>query len=509
MLTPDQFADASAYDLLMEASKGRIGIDQRWAHAILDKGEAAVADIVRFGESNDASDIVIDIDEDIFLILRQLRSPAAVPFFIEYLRTFTDGVPDILLDAIYPIREAAFEPLIELYGRMEEDEGADVAFLLASFRKHDPRVLQILLDRLEYDAAEGAICLGLYGDPAARPALEKMTAEVGEDEHLRRQLQEAIDDLATERTEEEPEFNIDEFFPEKAGPDPSVLEEADLVPMLAASDAQYRLAAVAGFINQDYGKDIRDRLLKVAQADSAEEVRAKAWEALGSETADDEEVYSAMLAKLRDAGAPKLERAGALVGLGQRADEAEIRPFAEEFYEDPATRAAALSAMWNSLDKTYSPYFLPHLDDKDGDIRKHAISGVGYLGIAEGAEKLRAMFDDAEFRENALFAYALSARTEVSPGRVRGFLRRIGELAGGLSEEENELVEIALDERLLLNGHKPVFRPHDHHDHHHHHDHEHAPAPVPAASEKKPGKTGRNDPCPCGSGKKYKKCCGA
>ena len=23
------------------------------------------------------------------------------------------------------------------------------------------------------------------------------------------------------------------------------------------------------------------------------------------------------------------------------------------------------------------------------------------------------------------------------------------------------------------------------------------------------GKVGRNDPCPCGSGKKYKKCCGA
>ncbi|HEY8461009.1 MAG TPA: SEC-C metal-binding domain-containing protein [Blastocatellia bacterium] len=24
-----------------------------------------------------------------------------------------------------------------------------------------------------------------------------------------------------------------------------------------------------------------------------------------------------------------------------------------------------------------------------------------------------------------------------------------------------------------------------------------------------PKKIGRNDPCPCGSGKKYKKCCGA
>ena len=39
--------------------------------------------------------------------------------------------------------------------------------------------------------------------------------------------------------------------------------------------------------------------------------------------------------------------------------------------------------------------------------------------------------------------------------------------------------------------------------------------PVPAATQKKPktvvrseAKIGRNDPCSCGSGKKYKKCCG-
>jgi len=30
-------------------------------------------------------------------------------------------------------------------------------------------------------------------------------------------------------------------------------------------------------------------------------------------------------------------------------------------------------------------------------------------------------------------------------------------------------------------------------------------ASVPRTEEK----VGRNDPCPCGSGKKYKKCCGA
>ncbi|MEK7817896.1 MAG: SEC-C metal-binding domain-containing protein, partial [Actinomycetota bacterium] len=34
-----------------------------------------------------------------------------------------------------------------------------------------------------------------------------------------------------------------------------------------------------------------------------------------------------------------------------------------------------------------------------------------------------------------------------------------------------------------------------------------AAAPA-AATPRKVDKVGRNDPCPCGSGKKYKKCCG-
>lgn len=38
---------------------------------------------------------------------------------------------------------------------------------------------------------------------------------------------------------------------------------------------------------------------------------------------------------------------------------------------------------------------------------------------------------------------------------------------------------------------------------------EEKPAPPPAApAPAKKGKVGRNDPCPCGSGKKFKKCCG-
>ena len=34
------------------------------------------------------------------------------------------------------------------------------------------------------------------------------------------------------------------------------------------------------------------------------------------------------------------------------------------------------------------------------------------------------------------------------------------------------------------------------------------PVKIKAGVHKKNEKVGRNDPCPCGSGKKYKKCCG-
>jgi uncharacterized protein YecA (UPF0149 family) len=56
---------------------------------------------------------------------------------------------------------------------------------------------------------------------------------------------------------------------------------------------------------------------------------------------------------------------------------------------------------------------------------------------------------------------------------------------------------------------------HDHdHDHAHAHDHDdcgcghdhHHHAAVETFVRQGP-KVGRNDPCPCGSGKKYKKCC--
>lgn len=43
------------------------------------------------------------------------------------------------------------------------------------------------------------------------------------------------------------------------------------------------------------------------------------------------------------------------------------------------------------------------------------------------------------------------------------------------------------------------------HDHDHDHAHHHKPAPYVRSEPK----VGRNDPCVCGSSKKFKKCCGA
>ena len=97
-----------------------------------------------------------------------------------------------------PVRQAALEPLIQLYDELSEDDAGEVAFALAAFRIRDDRVLRILLDRLEYDTGDGALCLGLYGDPAARPALEKMLAEV-EDEHLKSDISDAMEQLGRVR----------------------------------------------------------------------------------------------------------------------------------------------------------------------------------------------------------------------------------------------------------------------------------------------------------------------
>jgi hypothetical protein len=497
LITPSQFAEHSAYELLQEAARGRIGLDHRLLHALVDDPQKTLPDLVRFS-LEDQEDKPIHLDEDLLNIFRYLRSPEAIPFFIEYIRRDPATLPDSLVEALYPIRHQALEPLIELYSTLEEDQSGEVAFLLASFRVHDPRILQILLDRLEYDAGDGALCLGLYGDVAAKPALEELLESLDtEDAHLRQDIADAIQQLGRTADEEVfAKYDIWSDYPEKAGPAMDALLESERVSLLDAPDAEYRAAAAGSWVNRDLDAKVQRKLLDRATQDDDVSVRAKAWQALGS-AIDDEAVREKLLRTLLNDSAPAEERCGALLGLARDAGNEPIRTFAIKFYENPELRVQAMEAMRNSFDRTFAEYFPKHLDDRDPEVKREAIYGIGYLGITDRADDLKRFFDDDEYRSDALFAFALSTRAEISRGRIRALFRKIEDIAGGFAEEEVEIVQLALDERLMLHGHNPVFYSET--------EEPSSEAPQPAPS----GKVGRNDPCPCGSGKKFKKCCGA
>jgi hypothetical protein len=149
-------------------------------------------------------------------------------------------------------------------------------------------------------------------------------------------------------------------------------------------------------------------------------------------------------------------------------------------------------------------------DSEEIAILRQALRGAGYFRLTKSAEKIASYFDREgaleTLRDDALFAYALAMPGETTRGRIRGMLRKIDSLAD-LDQTETDLVMFALDERLRLHGLQPVFA-----------EEEVASSQEPVASSVEvqdvPGlvaspKIGRNDPCPCGSGKKFKKCCGA
>jgi hypothetical protein len=212
-----------------------------------------------------------------------------------------------------------------------------------------------------------------------------------------------------------------------------------------------------------------------------------------------------MLGVLRDESADSEERLGALVALAQGPDDPEVTNYIKLFYDRPETRARAVEAMWRSLDRSFAPVFPKHLDDPDLEIRRNAIWGVGYAGLASEVGRLRAFFDDEDLRADALFAYAMAMPGGASRSRVRSMFRKIDDLAGGLSQGESELVKVALDQRLAMSGQDPVFAKERQDEEEELESWADSGNEAPVAAGTKPG---RNDPCPCGSGKKYKKCCG-
>jgi hypothetical protein len=457
---------ATVGELLHSAAMGRVGVDRRFVRSVLENGDAAA--VLRFANVPQ-DDHRIDLDPLLIDLFRHYGSPDALEFYLGAIRRAPEDIPDELVQALLPFRDKAIGPLLELYEELGEEQGSDVAFLLA----------------------------GLYGDPAARPALEKMLAEVSEeDSELRREIAHAIEELDAPEPQyqaEAPDILAD--YPERALPAFDLLPEAEILEMFDSEDPAVRAGAAHSFFNADLNAKSRAALLAAAKSDSDPAVRARSWESLGAVVEEDAAVRDALIAVLNDPSKPVEERGGAAVGLYSIADRDAVRQGIEALYElGGRARKKALEAMWRSLWEPYAKYFPPHLDDRDPKILREALRGAGYFQLTRYADKIAQYFDRdepyADLREDALFAYAMAMPGETTRGRIRGMLRKIDSLAA-LTQSELQLVEFGLDERLRLNGLAPVFSAEQE-------------EPLP-----EPPKVGRNDPCPCGSGKKYKKCCGA
>jgi len=500
---------ASAGELLRQAAQGHLGVDKRLIQSILDdglsRGPEAAQEVLAFARSSHEQDR-IDLDPLLVDLFHHWGTPDALDFLIDVVRRTHEDVNDELVQTLLPFGERAVEPLLKLYEELGEEQGSDVAFLLAGLGVRDPRVLALLLDRLQFDAGDGALCLELYHDPAARPALETMLAEIpAEEVELRRDLQHALQELGEPAPVYEPiPFDIFAEYPARQLPAFEVLSESERMHLIESPDPEIRAAAAHSFFNQELDPKTRIALFRLAQSDPDAKARARAWESLADAT-EDAEIRNAMLAILTDASRDIVERGGAAVGLYAVADRDDVSQALQAFYEEDGVvaRAKALESMWRSLWKPYARFFPQHLEDPNKEILRQAIRGAGYFQLTRYADKIASYFDregDLEdLREDALFAYALAMPGETTRGRIRGMLRKMDTIAH-LSSSEAELVMFALDERLRLAGLDPVFAADDP-------DQEivepSAPRPVPD------GKVGRNDPCPCGSGKKYKKCHGA
>jgi len=488
-------------ELLHQAAMGRMGVDRRLIRSILADPDAARG-IVQFAKASHEGER-LDVDPLLVDLFRHFRPVEALDFYLEAIRHAPDEVSDDLIQAVLPFGENAVGPLIALYQELGEEQGADVAFLLAGLHVRDPRILALMLERLEFDTADGAFLLGLYADPAARPALEKILAEIpAEDTELRREVSYALEQMDAAPATYEPEaFDILAEYKEREAPAFDVLPESERLDLLKSDDATTRTGAAHSFFNVELNAKSRAALLDAAKSDPEAAVRAKAWESL-ADVSTEQAIREAMLAVLNDVSRSIEERGGAAVGLYGVADQDDVRPGIEALYETGGHgRAKALETMWRSLWEPYAKYFPQHLDDKDPAIVREALRGAGYFQLTRYTDKIAKYFDAAEpfhrLREDALFAYAIAMPGETTRGRVRGMLRKIDSISP-LTQFETELVEFALDERLRLHGLQPVFSEEA--------SEEPEPAPVPPPA---PAKIGRNDPCPCGSGKKYKKCHGA
>ncbi|MGI8961117.1 MAG: HEAT repeat domain-containing protein [Bryobacteraceae bacterium] len=462
-LDPNKLIEATPAQVLEDAAAGHLGLDHRFLRSLVNRITESLPAALHFAE-RDRSQDAVDLAPELVALFRYWKTPEAVPFLLQYIRETPEEVPDELIEAIVEIGRSALDPLIALYEALDKSESGEVAFILANLRIHDQRVLKILLDRLEYDPSDAVFLLGLYGDPAAKSAIEKRASELGDgSEALKNEISETLEQLTAASNaeglasprESEP-FDIWALYPREADLPLELLNEDERVELFQHPSPSMRASAVASFFNREVTADLQSKLLALAKSDPDASVRARAWEALTGATVETE-VVEPMLQALRNPELSTEERGGLLVGLAPEADRNDVRLAIVDLYNTSQGRAKALEAMWRSLHPSFREYFARHLADPDLEIRRGAVWGIGYYGLKGELDRVRKLFNDEDLRSDALFAYALAFPAELSRGRMKGLLARLEKDAHGLSEMEEELVKAALDERLVLAGKEPFF----------------------------------------------------
>jgi len=453
-LQPSQYGASPVSQLLEQAGLGRLGFDQRLIAAITSRPNEAIPAAVAYG-LNPPENSRLQLDADLLNLLAAMPGGKALEYVVSLLRDGFSEIPESMLAITRRAGTAAVDALVNLYRELEEEASSEVAFLLAGIGIRDARILQIILERLEFDMEDGAMLLGLYGDPAGIAPLEKLSVELGKN----REIDFALEQLRVASSEYfDPEIDHLGEYPETAGPEFEVLDDDEIVEFATQhEDESVRLAALDVLEDLELPETAALPLIALSSSQDTAAVRAAAFRAL-ARLNQIEEVRAQAEAALNDAATPAAIRAASLITLlPDSIGPAALRAHIEQFLSDPASRADGVHAMWRSREAAYSTKFGEFLSDPDLSVRRQAVRGAGVCGDVTAIGKLRDLMMDEDLRKDAIFAYSMAVPSDISASRVRSLYTRIEKEAGGLNSDEATSVGIALDMRLEAAGKDPVF----------------------------------------------------
>lgn len=465
VLSPAEYETLTPAELLDAVSSGEVGFDHAFFDSFLRDRESALDALDAFVAA-DHEDDRVDIEDQVFELYRHLKDPRAIPFYMLLLRSQLDGVRDELIEAFAEIGEPAVQPLLDLYNEVEEEEGGEIAFVLAAMQIVDSRITELLLSRLEYDAQDAAICLGLHRDPAAKPALEKLLDEVAvlpDPGLIKSDVEDALARLNSVEAEvQRPAFNIYEEYAEFTPPFFEVMEAKESLEWLASSDPRVRLAVAESLEDVDITEEIAATLPSLALAEEDLTVRCALWKSL-LQTDLSAELAEELKTRLGDTSVEALERATLAIVLARGNYDEVLKSRILDFYSNVEQRPLALEAMWYTNDTEFLPLIEGHLEDEDLDTRRAAILGVGFFVDTSSASKLVPAMSVESLRNDAIYSYALAHPGEVSRVTAQKVLKHVDQVAGGLNPDESELAMSAIDLRLSISGGRPFFAGEDDH----------------------------------------------